>query len=234
MMTLLDLLNRFMPRSLRPSRKVRGILMTLLLISLSLMDARLALAQDTDSAPNRAGLVVVYEDGSTISRCVGFDEESISGYELLVRGNFAPRSEITSVGTTVCSLDGHGCGDGEDCFCQCQSSTCRYWTYWQQLPEGWRYSNAGAATVQVRDRDVQGWVWGESRTNSAAENAPPNLAFSDICTTDAELYGRSEDGAAHMTGYGIEQQWLAAFVVGVPLLAGGVWWLIQRRKAVQP
>ena len=35
--------------------------------------------------PNQAGLVVVHGDGTTTSRCVNFESESISGYELLER-----------------------------------------------------------------------------------------------------------------------------------------------------
>jgi hypothetical protein len=184
---------------------------------------------------HRAGVVVVHEDGSVVSRCVGFNEESINGYDLLARGGFAPRSEVTSMGASVCSLDGQGCDAGEDCFCQCKSSTCVYWTYWQLLPEGWRYSNAGAATVAVQDGDVQGWVWGESKPNAAAQNGPPALSFDDICSANAPIYGLAEEATTvSQVGVGIEQPWLVAFVIAVPLLLGGAWWLWQRRKEVQP
>src|SRR4029079_8127515 len=101
-----------------------------------------AYAQGAEEALHKAGVVVVQEDGSVESRCVVFPEESISGYELLVRGGFAPRSEVTAMGVSVCSVDGQGCDAGQDCFCQCKSATCRYWTFWQHLPDGWRYSNA--------------------------------------------------------------------------------------------
>jgi hypothetical protein len=182
---------------------------------------------------NQAGLVVVHADGSVVSRCVGFNEESISGFDLLVRGDFAPRSEVTGMGASVCSVDGQGCGEGEGCFCQCKSSTCTYWTYWQQLPEGWRYSNAGAATVQVHDGDVQGWVWGESKPNASAESAPPPLAFTDICNTDAVIYGIDEAAASvtASTNAASSQLWMIAVVIALPLLLGGVWWLRQQRQA---
>lgn len=192
-----------------------------------------AIALTLEPTTNQAGLVVVHEDGSVISRCVGFNEESIDGYELLTRGGFVTRSEVTSVGASVCSVDGQGCGEGEDCFCQCKSSTCVYWTYWQQLPEGWRYSNAGAASVQVRDGDVQGWVWGESRANAAAENAPPALAFTDICNSDAVIYGIAET-VPPATKAPTTQPWMVALVVGAPLLLGGAWLFWQRRRGVQP
>jgi hypothetical protein len=181
-----------------------------------------------------AGLVVVYEDGTVDSRCVAFDEESISGYDLLARGGFVARTEVTSMGASVCSVDGQGCGEGEDCFCQCKSSTCTYWTYWQLLPDGWRYANAGAATLQVQNGDVQGWVWGASKPNALVEGAPPALTFADICHADATIYGIEEMPTVSQTGYALTQSGLVALVVAIPLLLGGAWWLLQRRKAVQP
>lgn len=192
-----------------------------------------ALAQD-EVEPNQAGIVVVHADGSVISRCVGFTEESITGYDLLVRGEFAIRSDVTAMGASVCSVDGQGCGEGEDCFCQCQSSPCVYWTYWQLLPEGWRYSNAGPATVQVRDGDVQGWVWGESKPNAPAESAPPVLTIGDICKVGAEIFG-VEGATAEPSSSAEVMRWgMLALVIATPLIIIGVWWLLQRRKAVQP
>lgn len=206
---------------------------------------------------NRAGLVVVKMDGSVVSRCVGFEEESIDGYELLVRGDFALRADVTSVGTSICSVDGEGCGQGADCFCQCKSSTCEYWTYWQWLPDGWRYSNAGATTMRVSDGDVQGWVWGDTRPDILAENAPPVTTFAEICRADAVVYGIEEAistptssldeatldeatvneatsaepvGEVSQIGVGISQLWLMALVVLIPLLFGGVLLVRRQRK----
>ncbi len=197
-----------------------------------------AAAQDANPAPHRAGLVVVHEDGTTISRCVGFVEEQISGYELLVRGEFAPRANATSIGTSICSLEGKGCGEGEDCFCQCQSSPCIYWTYWHGDADGWAYAGMGAANTLVGDGDLEGWVWGESRPNTPSESAPPVLAFTDICTADAVIYGvgevsAAEPGVSSTTNYAINAPvWMVALIVGVPLLLGAGWWLLQARKRV--
>ena len=210
----------------------RTLLPALLLALLAVMSNHApVVALTVMPTTNQAGLVVVHADGSVVSRCVGFNEESISGYELLVRGDFAPRSEVTGMGASVCSVDGQGCGEGADCFCQCKSSTCVYWTYWQQLPEGWRYSNAGAATLQVHDGDIQGWVWGESKPNASAENAPPPVAFTDICNSDAVIYGINEAAsAANSASTDTSQLWTVGIVIALPLLLGGVWWLWQQRR----
>jgi hypothetical protein len=191
-------------------------------------------AVTTQAAPHRAGVVVVHADGSVASRCVGFQEESISGYDLLVRGGFAPRSEVTSMGASVCSLEGQGCSAEQDCFCQCQSSSCVYWTYWDFGPEGWRYLNLGAANTRVSDGAVQGWVWGESKPNSAAELSPPALAFTDICNSDAAVYGVSEAISTSTPAESMGDPWMVALVVGAPLVLGAGWWLLQRRRVVQP
>jgi hypothetical protein len=191
-------------------------------------------AQTTEHEFNQAGLIVVHEDGTVTSRCVGFTDETISGYELLVRGDFALRSEVGSMGAEICSLDGEGCGEGEDCFCQCQTSVCRYWTYWQLGPDGWRYSSIGASNSSVGNGAVDGWVWGDSRPNGPSENPPPQLTFADICSADATIYG-----VASRTSYGfspdtMSQSWVVALVVAIPLLLGGGWWLLRQRRRVQP
>jgi LPXTG-motif cell wall-anchored protein len=213
---------------------LRKILLPLLVILFGIAWYAPVIAQTPVAAPNKAGLVIVHEDGSVVSRCVGFPAASISGYDLLVRGGFAPRSEVTSMGASVCSLDGQGCAAGQDCFCQCKSSPCIYWTYWQLLPDGWRYSNAGATSGQVHNGDMQAWVWGESKPNAPAANAPPPLTFADICTADATLFGIDETPAAAPVNTGMTQPWLVALVIGVPLLLGGGLWLFQRRRKVQP
>ncbi len=193
------------------------------------------MALTVEPTTNQAGVVVVQTDGSVTSRCVGFNEESISGYELLVRGDFAARTEATSMGASVCSVDGQGCGEGEACFCQCKSSTCAYWTYWRLLPEGWRYSNAGAATVQVHDGDVQGWVWGDSKPNASAENQPPALLFTAICNSDAVIYGIEQASSVATSDVSADRSapWSVALVMGAPLILGGAWWLWQRQRGVQ-
>lgn len=195
------------------------------------------LAQSEDQTPNRAGLVVVHADGSVVSRCVGFHEESISGYDLLVRGGFAPRAEVTGMGASVCSIEGQGCGEGENCFCQCMSSPCIYWTYWQLGPEGWRYFNMGAANNQVGDGAVQGWRWGESKPNAPAEIAPPPVTFADICSADAVVYGIDEPAVdaenTTTTSDAATAPWMVALVAGVPLLLGAGWLLWQQRRTVQ-
>jgi len=193
----------------------------------------LALTPRSTSAqpPYQAGLVVVHGDGSVISRCVGFDEDSISGEELLGRAGFDRRMDITAMGASVCSLDGEGCAAGNACFCQCLSSPCIYWSYWraQGAPDGsrWVYAPVGAGQSTVVDGSLEGWVWGEGIVGRTADLQPPSLAFGDVCTGDNWVTGGTDIG----TGGYDRRVWLwAALIAVVPLSVGG--WLVWRRRNV--
>ncbi len=126
---------------------------------------------------HRAGLVVVHGDGSVVSACVAFAEESISGADLLRRSGLgATLTAYGGLGYGVCAIDGEGCFAGQDCFCQCRGSPCAYWVYSHRRPDGsWAASGVGASGWQVQDGDVDGWVWSDGSTS------PPIVAFERVC-----------------------------------------------------
>lgn len=129
---------------------------------------------------NRAGLVIVHGDGSVATQCIAFTEESISGAELLTRSQLDLSMEASSMGATICRIDGEGCNfPTESCFCQCQGSPCIYWSYWRLTEGEWRYSNIGAGNALVRAGDVDGWRWGAGTVDKA--ESPPAITFEEIC-----------------------------------------------------
>lgn len=131
-------------------------------------------------AEHRAGLVIVHGDGSTVTQCIAFAEESISGAELLARSGFDLSIEASSMGATICRIDGEGCTfPGETCFCQCQGSPCVYWSYWRLEQDEWRYSNLGAGNTVIHAGDVDGWRWGPGAVDKA--EAPPTITLAEIC-----------------------------------------------------
>lgn len=135
-----------------------------------------AVGQET----NRAGLVVIHGDGSVVTRCVEFSDETISGADLLALSKLDLAVEASGMGATICRLDNEGCNyPRENCFCQCQSTPCIYWTYWRQEAGKWTYSNLGASNTTIRNGDVQGWRWGESVGNEA--EPPTAISFDMIC-----------------------------------------------------
>ncbi|MCB0067152.1 MAG: hypothetical protein M9936_11965 [Caldilinea sp.] len=184
------------PRASAQSAPSAFYLAALLALAALLLSAAPLAAQDGA----QAGLVIVHGDGSVTTQCVAFAEESITGAELLVRSGLDVAMEASSMGATICRLDGEGCGyPQESCFCQCEGSSCIYWSYWRLGDEGWTYSNLGAGNSTVRDGDVDGWRWGEGTVERAEE--PPALTFEEVCTTEKEeLTTESAEGTEVSAG----------------------------------
>jgi hypothetical protein len=123
---------------------------------------------------NQAGLVVRFGDGSVVTRCVEFTETELSGYDLLHRSGLSiVAGQSSGLGVTICKIEDQGC-PADNCFCQCQGSTCNYWTYWHLTGETWSYSPVGASGYQVHSGDVEGWSWGQSLP-------PPVVPLEQIC-----------------------------------------------------
>ncbi|HID24016.1 MAG TPA: hypothetical protein EYP14_16665, partial [Planctomycetaceae bacterium] len=77
--------------------------------------------------PHRAGLIVVHGDGRVVTRCVPFDEETLTGADLLARSGLSVTfAAYGGLGQAVCAIDGEGC-PAEDCFCRCKGASCAYW-----------------------------------------------------------------------------------------------------------
>lgn len=153
------------------------------LLFLALLVTTPALAQE---GGNRAGLVVVHADGRVVTRCVVFDELTLSGVTLLQRSDLAFTTSVGPLGATVCSLNGEGC-PASDCFCQCKQAPCAYWNYYHRNADGsWAYATIGAAMRQLGNGDVDAWMWGDGST------VPPQVSFEAICAPDEPVDPVSE------------------------------------------
>ena len=130
--------------------------------------------------PNRAGLAVTFADGSTETRCVEFEEDEISGVDLLRRSGLTfVLSDSGGFGKAVCRLGDTGCDDPGDCFCQCRGGDCGYWAYFALESEEWRLQAVGASGRRLRHGDADGWIWGAGR------EPPDTLTFGEICPVPA-------------------------------------------------
>ncbi len=130
--------------------------------------------------PNKVALVVTHGDGQTVTKCVEFSEDQLTGLQVLEKSGLAMDYEVQGMGATICKLDGEGCSyPGGPCFCQCQGSSCVYWSYWQMTNGAWQYSNYGASNTHISNGGVEGWIWGEGTTSSASP--PPVYTFEQIC-----------------------------------------------------
>jgi len=149
--------------------------LTKLYILAGLLAVRLLFAVSAPQAGaddyNRAGLVIDYGGGNVATFCVSFYEDSITGMDVLER---AGRQLVGGFGGgAVCAIDGVGCFDPNDCWCECRnpSSGCTYWIYWHLKDGNWKYAGVGAAGYQVHDGDVEGWIWGSGSTSGGTQ--PP-------------------------------------------------------------
>jgi len=159
---------------------MRRFIVAVVLAAAAVVSGHALVAAD---GPNRAGIVVSFGDGRSESLCVEFTETEISGAELLKRAGFTVVAAGGGMGAAMCMIDGVGCADPSDCWCQCHGAGCRYWAYYTLGDGGWRYSAIGSSLRKVRNGDVDGWAWG---TGSAGSGAKPELrTFEQICPPPA-------------------------------------------------
>ncbi len=158
------------------------LLLAFLLLALGWQSSR---AQEI----HRAGLVVRFGDGSVVTSCVQFTQESVSGADILrFSGLEVVMSPSSSMGVAVCKISAGLHSDGcppDDCFCQCRGVDCVYWAYYHLKNNAWEYSGRGASHYQVRDGDVEGWAWGPGAPGGGSSDAqPPIIPFDQICIVD--------------------------------------------------
>jgi hypothetical protein len=208
----------------------RTIALTLILLLIALT------ASVSAQEPNRAGLVVMLEDGTAVTRCVEFTEPEITGFELLTRSGLDVETASVSLGAAVCRLEDTGC-PGNDCFCQCEGGgDCVYWSYWHLRDGQWQYSQAGAGMTRVQNGTVQGWTFGPGTPQDALE--PPPTTFDEICAAPAAA---PEAAAAEPTVVATavpapqpatsgSNQWLGYILLGLIVMGLGGLLLARGRK----
>lgn len=182
----------------------------------------------------RAALLVQFGDGSYVTRCISFDEEAISGLELLMRSGLP----IVTWGGAVCRIDQEGCDyPARACFCQCQGASCQYWSYWHWRNDRWVYSQVGAADHLVRDGDVEAWLWGTAQVPPVAVSFAKVCASADVAPNGGMDSSLSEDTD---TGQPAIQESGSSRSLSVPIgqyvmflgMAFGLavgFWLVRRR-----
>lgn len=155
------------------------LLALLFLILLAMMGTGGAQAATPISGDNlhHAGLVVRHGDGRLTYAYVAFQEDEISGLQLLERTGI---EQVTlpfgGLGAAVCSLEGEGCPAGE-----CRRNVCQsgqdapYWRYFRQTEPGmWQPAPLGASSARVTDGAIDAWVW------TTADAGLPAIRMDDV------------------------------------------------------
>ncbi|NLV74838.1 MAG: hypothetical protein GXY52_09190 [Chloroflexi bacterium] len=160
------------------STQLRSCLVTTILM---LMLLGVPGAASHAEAPNQATLIILFDSGAPLVRCVEFNEAQLTGEQLLVRSGIQMVSQQTpGLGMTVCKIEHVGCVYPEEvCFCQCQGADCLYWSYWVWSGSDWTYASRGAAQQVVLPGSVNAWVWGDGKTKPSAPASLGGCAMPD-------------------------------------------------------
>lgn len=137
---------------------------------------------------NVAGLVVDYGDGRMSYAWVPFEEEEITGIELLKRSGLdVVTITFGGMGEGICQIDITGC-PVDDCrkrMCQTSDPESPFWRYLRQADSGeWSFVALGASDTTVRDGDIDAWSW------SGVEPELPPLTMdelADLAGADASV-----------------------------------------------
>ncbi len=216
-------------------------------LTIAALSASLAVAEDDSREPaappisersivgdgeHRTGLVV--DDGEEVRTvCLRFEEETITGEDLLERSGLELElAYFGTLGAAVCAIGDVGC-QAEDCHCEPS-----YWSYWVHEPEaedGWVSSSVGATAREIRDGDLDARVWGDGRRR------PPAIDLDTVCDPDGAdiTRGPLADGhpdappseAIDTTGPGDTLADLAWFALAIGLVATAIWWRRRRRRS---
>ena len=160
--------------------RLLGLIVALVLATI-VMPAPVAVGEPSQVSLHQAGLVVQFSGGNFLTRCIEFQEDEISGTEMLRRSDLRVILEstegmgATGVGAAICKIEGDGCDyPDEPCFCQCRGGgQCFYWAYYLWNGDGWRGSGTGSGNRKLGDGDIDGWLWGST-------GPPPIVSWDDI------------------------------------------------------
>lgn len=163
---------------------------------------------------NMAGLVILNEDGGFGYALVAFEEEKISGMELLRRSGVEPVTiSFGGLGEGVCGIGRTGCAV-DVCrrrLCQDGSADSPYWQTFAAGPDtGWAPLQLGASADRVSDGDVRLWAW------TAGEPTVSTITMNDI----SNEVGATRDEMIWKGGGGVDDEggaplWLGGALIGV-------------------
>jgi hypothetical protein len=219
-------------RRLNLSRRLIAVAILAALQLFSALDA-------TGAEAARAGLVVAHDDGRTAYVVVSFEDESISGEDLLDRSGL----EVTEVGfgglgVAVCAIDETGCDIAE-----CRQRVCHgpsrddpYWQYFIGQPDGtWQVSPLGVSADTLTDGDVRTLIWSADKPefpapsiDEVAAKAGP-LDEEGVALTRYQAGGSLEVEDDEPSDDDLPVGGLA--IVGVALLVAGSVLAMRRRAA---
>jgi hypothetical protein len=182
-----------------------------------------------------AALVVEHADGSTVTRCVAFDTDAISGEQLLTLSGIGWSSQsFGDFGDAACALDGEPAR-----YAECPGKD-RYWAVFvAQAGGSWQLANVGISTLVLHDGDAEGFRYVPASGVPAAPPSPagvcaatPTVGIAAATASAGATAGatpRNETPAPTPSG-GVDLGLLAAAVVGGGLAGLAILRVVARRR----
>jgi hypothetical protein len=134
----------------------------------------------SQTAPEVAGLVVDYGNGTRTYALIPIGDESMNGIDLLEDSGLDMLTVgFGGMGVGVCAIETVGC-DISACqgrLCQTSAADSPFWSYLRApatAGEAWQFSSLGASATAVKAGDVNAWFWTGTRPAEAA------LSLNDI------------------------------------------------------
>ncbi|MEA2631791.1 MAG: hypothetical protein QOE66_2010, partial [Chloroflexota bacterium] len=143
-----------------------GILGLALLVPASVIPWPGSAATCAAVSTHRVAVVVQHLDGATLSRCVAFTNDSITGEQALA-GSHIEAGLLPSggFGKAVCQLDNEPTTYPPTCW----TGTSPFWALFVAHGSGWSYSTVGVSSIVLHDGDWLGF-----RYQSQSQHAPPS------------------------------------------------------------
>jgi hypothetical protein len=132
-------------------------------------------------AVNTAGLVIVHSDDAVVTQTVTFEEDTISGTELLRRANLGAAIVEAGSGEAVYAIDGEGDPTGWVTI----NGKSYYWSFYVVEEGAWTYSSVGAGDAEVGNGGMNAWVW----QAYGQERKPPTITIPEMGVTVAAASG---------------------------------------------
>ena len=124
-------------------------------------------------AANRAGVVIQNSTGEVITRCVEFEETSLTVEMLLRRSGFNLVTQSSAFGESVCFLHDEGNRIADQCF---DHPLGWFWNFFTHSGTGWTSANQGISSATVTEGSLVGFTYGAWN-----EVELPPLDFTDVC-----------------------------------------------------
>ena len=146
-----------------------GVLGLALLVPASVMPGPGEAGTCAAASGDRVAVVVQHANGTTLSRCVPFAGDSISGEQALAKSGIqAGTLPSGGFGVAVCQLDGEPTSYPPSCW----TGTSPFWALFVTRGTGaWQYSSVGISSIVLHDGDALGF-----RFQGQSSHAPPTIA----------------------------------------------------------